>query len=149
GIRPNFWYNLATGHSFLRWIFKSIIEKPGIFFNLLAIIKEMKMIDPGVTNFVRNQMDTLKKRQKVYHSWVVFRKLQFNMSMLASAINEKGVRVTFLMGEYDKIIRLSAINNLSAKLVNREVKILKTGHGSLIKRTADFFGKERISPNKH
>jgi len=93
-------------------------------------------------------MDTLKKRQKVYHSWVVFRKLQFNMSFLARAINEKGIRVTFLMGEYDKIIRLSVINNFSAKLVNREIKILKTGHGSLIKRTADIFGTERISSNK-
>ena len=136
GIRTNFWYGLATYPHLLRKYFKRIIIRPGSFFKMMAVMNRLKFMDKGVLNFAASQMKTVRKRRKVYYTWVIFRRMNFNLKKITSIINEHEIAVQMYIGTYDKIITAARTSGFFKRLKNIELKLLTTGHNSILKKVA-------------
>ncbi|QSE99420.1 alpha/beta hydrolase [Fulvivirga lutea] len=143
GIQTQIWYNLATYPVAFQTYFKSMIVKPNRFFNILDLIKKMGLLDKGISKFAASQMNSIKKRRRVYYSWVVFKDLTFDLKKIAQLINENNIGFTMYLGAYDKIITKEGMKKLTSKLKTQETKVLDCGHNNLIDHTAAFLDQNR------
>lgn len=131
GIKTSFWYNLATYPIILRKVFKSMINHPGRFLSISKTLNRIGVVDKGVLRFAEHQMNTTEKRQRVYYSWVVFRKLRFGLKALASHINQHHIPVTIIVGKYDKVITPASMNDFVKQLDQPRVVVIEAGHNFL------------------
>ena len=138
GIKTNFWYNLATYPSMLRNYFKSLILKPKSYFYFLSLIERLHLMDKGILKLASSQMQTVKKRRRVYYTWVVLRHLFFDPKTLALLINKHGVDVTFYLGEYDKVITRNNLQSFLDQLDHYDLHELRSGHFTLIENAAKY-----------
>ncbi|MBK5278303.1 MAG: alpha/beta hydrolase [Bacteroidia bacterium] len=141
GIKINFWYSLATYPSSVRYIFKSMIDHPQRFKAVENIAAKIGLINKTMARFVESQMDTPEKRKRVYHAWVVFRHLKFDMVSIAKIINVNKIKTTVIVGRYDKIITARSMDKLLSKLDDFTLEILETGHNGVIQESIKVLGK--------
>lgn len=132
GIRPSFWYNLATWPLPMRLLFKSLIEHEKRFLKLTRIARILGLADKKVLRFAENQMDTPARRARVYNTWVVFRRLKFDMSHLVRMMEAHDTRVFVITGRYDRIIPPQRVEPVFKRLKNVTFHVLETGHNSLL-----------------
>lgn len=141
GIKTNFWYSLATYPTAFRHLFKSMIAHPQRFKAIEKFTLRIGLIDKGIVRFIESQMDTQEKRSRVYHAWVVFRHLKFDMEKIASIINSNKINTTVIVGKYDKIITTRNMDHLIKKLNDYRLEILETGHNGVIQESLKVLGK--------
>lgn len=134
GIKTSIWYNLATYPLIFQNYFKSMIVKPKRFFNLVSFFKKMHLVDKGILKFAASQMNSVKKRRRVYYSWVVFKHLTFDLSKIARLINKHNIRFDIFLGAYDKIITPTGMKKLLDKLDHYDLHMVESGHNDLIKK---------------
>jgi pimeloyl-ACP methyl ester carboxylesterase len=141
GIKTNFWYSLATYPTTSRKLFKSMINKPQRFKAIENFAVKIGLIDRGIVRFIESQMNNPERRSRVYLAWVVFRYLKFDMSAIANLINSNKIKVTVIVGKYDKIITTKNMHHLLRKLDNSTFEILETGHNGVIQESIKVLGK--------
>jgi pimeloyl-ACP methyl ester carboxylesterase len=142
GIKTSFWYNMATYPTLLRKFFKSMILHPQRFFSLTQTLHKLKLVDAGLLRFAEHQMNTEEKRKRVYYSWVVFRRLRFDLKKIAQALHEHDIDVTILVGKYDKVIRPEAMKKFLQHLKKHRFEILETGHNGVILASLNSLRKQ-------
>ena len=136
GIKTSFWYSLATYPIALRHVFKSMIGNHQRFLRIASAAKKLGLIDKGVLRFVETQMDSEEKRTRVYYSWVVFRKLKFDVEKIKDLISKNNITLRLLVGRYDKIIRAEDMKRLTSR-----IEILDAGHNDLVRKVMDYLPK--------
>lgn len=132
GIRTSFWYRLATYPAPLRRLFKSMITQPQRFFALAKALQTIGFLDKGLQRFAGSQMDTEEKRRRVYLSWVTFRRMKFNMQVLAAIINRHHIATTVVTGRFDKVIRSENMMKLTKHLQHHHSIVIEAGHNGLL-----------------
>ena len=132
GVTNSGWYSLATGSKTTRFLFKTLLSKKEYINTLLNVGMAMMLMPRLTVRFAKCQLRTAKQRQKVYLTWVTYRKLKANTKSLAESINKLKIPITFYIGEQDKVIRKKSIHSLVKKLDNQNVILLKAGHLNLI-----------------
>jgi pimeloyl-ACP methyl ester carboxylesterase len=140
GVKTSLWYSLATYPIALRSLFKSMILKPHRFGWVAKLANALGLVDKGIIRFAQAQMDTEEKRGRVYYSWVVFRLLKFDMAEIADLINSNKIRLTIIIGKFDKIITAKNMNGLTRLVNERELKILDSGHNGLVGQLGKIIG---------
>lgn len=138
GIKTSFWYSLATYPVAFRKLFKSMIHSPGRLARIIAALKWLALIDNGLLRFAEYQMNTPEKRERVYFSWVVFRRLKVDMKTIAGLINRYSIPFTLIIGKYDKVIKGKNMNRLLRRLKSYRLEILESGHNGLIRESAKY-----------
>jgi len=146
GIKTQFWYSLATYPGVLQRYFKSMVPRPAGFFALLRFMQRLGVVDRGLARFASTQMNTRKKRSRVYYSWTTFRLLQFSMPQVAAQIQLHGLQVHVFVGRYDKIITAQGMQRLLKHLPasSYHLEVLPTGHNNLIEHTAQWLGAHPV-----
>jgi pimeloyl-ACP methyl ester carboxylesterase len=139
GIKTNFWYSLATYPSFFRRIFRNMVANPTFYFNLVELLKRLKLVDKGVIRFSETQMQTREQRRRVFYSWTVFRKLSFDLNYLVALLNRYSVTLTVFLGRYDKIVEPHSILPFASRVTRNYIHILESGHTKLLVAVADWF----------
>lgn len=134
GIKISPWYTLATFTSGTRQLFQSMVLKPERFHWIANLAFRLGFIDKGILRFVESQMNTKEKREQVYFSWVVFRRLKFNLNHIASLINSNNIGVSIYVGKYDKVITAPSMERLLKHVARHKFEILETGHNGLISK---------------
>ena len=132
GIKTNTWYSLATYPTALRALFKTTIKNPLIFNATANFAFRTRLIDKGVLRFVKSQMNTEEKRNRVYLSWVVFRHLHFSMRHISRMIHEHRVKLVVITGRFDKIITAKNMGKLLRHVPHARLEMLDTGHNGVI-----------------
>lgn len=132
GIKTSFWYSLATYPVMFRKLFKSMIDHPVRFQALAKTLNGIGLLDNGIRRFAERQMDTKEKRDRVYHTWVVFRHFKFDLMELARIINQHKIPVSILVGRYDKVIRPESMERLTHLLDRHRLTLFDTGHNKLL-----------------
>ena len=144
GFRTNFWFRLATGSRLTRSLFKYITYKPRFFFMFSDMMVRMKLVHPGVSRFAQSQMNTVSKREKVYFTWIFFRKLRSHKNRILKILVDFNIPISVFLGSDDKVIRPGQFKFLTEALpVSCKVTILDTGHNNLIGETARYLEKSQ------
>ena len=141
GIKTNTLYNLATYPLFLRGTFKLMIYFPHPLFAIMKVLRLLNVMEKGLIKFARTEMNSKAKRKRVYHSWVVFRRLHFDMEIIADLINDHQIPTKMVLGKYDKIMILENMEMLLKKLEDYELITLESGHKSLLEEFASYLRK--------
>ena len=141
GITRNFWYSVATGSKPLRKLFKRMIGHEETFTRLTRVARLLRLVDKTVLRFAENQMDTASQRARVYNTWVVFRRLQFDMREISEMLNKSGIPVTVIMGKYDRIVPPHWIERPLNRLQNMNFCVVDSGHNDLITAAIPFLPK--------
>jgi pimeloyl-ACP methyl ester carboxylesterase len=135
GIKTSFWYSLATYPKFFRSLFKSMILRHGRFLWIANKLNESSLVDKGLIRFADYQMNTEAKRKRVYYSWVVFRHLSFNLKEIAGLINKNKIKLTMIVGKYDKVIRPENMHRLLKHVKDYRLEVLESGHTGLMRES--------------
>ena len=139
GIKDNFWYSFATGTSFMRVVFRSLIFGSN---RLNALIKLLRPFhDKNLLRFVESQLNTEEKRKRVYNSWVYFRHLNFNLKDLTLLLNSKNIPVIFILGKLDKVIPAKKVIEFARTLKNHRFQLLDAKHHELIDKGSNLLTK--------
>lgn len=139
GFRTNIWYNLGTGTRITRSLFKYFINHPEYFFRFSDSMASLGLVHPGVIRFAKSQMNTLEKREKVYYTWMFFRKLQISKEEITTLLTDHQIPVSIFLGKEDKIILEKHFRFLLGNdRIDSNTTILGAGHNDLIKETAKY-----------
>lgn len=105
GIKVNFWYWLATQTHWGNMLFKSVMRKPDIFFTVTKTLKNWRMINLGIYNYVHQYLKQKDKRIQLYTVWTTMRKLRPDIQKIKALIPRHNTRVTLFYGRHDRVIR--------------------------------------------
>ena len=141
GIKTSFWYSLATYPPVLRRFFRSMILRHDRFLALAGKLSEYNVADKGLLRFADYQMNSEAKRRRVYYSWVVFRKLTFDLRRIGHLINTHHIRLTLVVGKYDKVIRPENMQRLLRHVEDYRLEVLESGHTGLIQESLPLLRK--------
>lgn len=141
GVRPVFWYTLATWPWPMRALFKSMISHERRFARLTRMARVLGLADKKVLRFAENQMDTAAKRARVYSTWVVLRHLRFDMNEIVRLIEDHAVMVVVITGRYDRIIPPQRLRPYFKRLKNVTFHVLETGHNNLLQAAASILSR--------
>ncbi|GAB3821759.1 alpha/beta fold hydrolase [Pontibacter rugosus] len=145
GIKTSFWYNIATYPGWLQQLFKRTVLKPEPFFKLLQVLNKYNLIHKSMIRFAHFQMDSTEKRLRVYHSWIGFRDLNFDIRKIVALLNKYKVPVSMFLGEFDEIISPRRVAVFVDALDQGELVMLKTGHSHLLLEVAQLLHQKRVS----
>lgn len=145
GIKTSSWYNLSSYPTFIKKYVKTTIVKPHRFHRIINILKTVGAIDSGILKFANSQMDTIRKRKRVYYSWIVFKNLVADLSVVTRKINDQQIRVTLYLGAYDKIITPDGLSKFTGHLDNIVIKTLESGHNDLIEHSSADISQADLS----
>lgn len=132
GIKTNFWYNLATYPYGLRKIFRATITHPGLFFFLVKLLSKINFLEKGIARFAGSQMNSRKKRYKVYCTWIMMRKMTPDIKVVAEHVNQFQIALELYLGKHDRIIKKKNMNALLKRVRKYDITILEAGHNTLI-----------------
>jgi pimeloyl-ACP methyl ester carboxylesterase len=138
GIKTSFWYSLATYPLFFRAALRRIVLRPWFFNRLVQTMRVLKLVDKGILRFASSQMNTVKKRYRLYNTWVAYKQFNPNLRTLAVLLNNRQIPVLLYLGKYDKIITQSNLYFFIKQLAVIQVVTLPVGHNHLI----DYLAKE-------
>lgn len=141
GIKTSMWYWLATYPVALRNLFKGMIKKPNRFKTIATFAFRTGLIDRSILRFVELQMNTEEKRNRVYHAWVVFRHLTFDMGKIAGIVNKNDIRLVLILGKFDKVITAKNMNGLLRYVNHYQLEISDTGHHGVIEASIKILNK--------
>lgn len=136
GIKTNFWYDLATYPYWARRIFKYTVEHPAAFFRIVNVLGKIGALDKGVVKFAKFRMNERAKREKVYNTWLTYRKLRPQLQTLSRKINAEDIHLVLYLGQFDKIITYKRVKPLLNQLNQYEYFSLNKGHSGLISAVA-------------
>jgi pimeloyl-ACP methyl ester carboxylesterase len=139
GIKTSFWYSLATYPIIFRKIFRSMIDHPDRFSSLVKMLHGWGIVDKGLLKFAEFQMNSEEKRERVYFSWVVFRRLHFDLNKIADLINTYRIPLTIIVGQYDKVIKPKNMQPLLKKVHRYVFETPEVGHTGLIAESGVYF----------
>lgn len=140
-IQPNFWYQLATATLLGRALFRFVIFNPRSWIKVASIAEKTNLADPQVVRFASHQLSTEYKRKQVYLTWIVFRKLKFDMRTVSQLITSNQINFTVLIGSRDKLIAMDAVQKLEKHLKGFKAIILKCSHTGLINSSIEYIRK--------
>lgn len=136
GIKLNFWYKLATGFPPATRLFRYSVHNPGIFLNLLEWAGKLKLIHPSMGRFVLSQMRNNEKREKVYFTWMVFRRIKTRLNSITQIVGQYKLEVFIFAGENDNVIPLQPLRKFARKMETCRLVMLPVSHQQLIDSTA-------------
>ncbi len=137
GITKDPFYYGATRFSFTRNIFKKVLKNNNKFHGFAGLLSRVGIVHESVLKFAKMMVDTPKKQEQLYQSWVGFRTLNFDIKKLAQLINNQGINVKLFMGKYDKLLPIHNVYPLTKNLKNAELIILESTHGRLVEKTIE------------
>lgn len=142
GIKTSFWYSMATYPKIFRSIFKSMIFRHERFLWIAGKLNQSNLVDKGLIRFADYQMNSEAKRKRVYYSWVVFRRMSFDLKKVARLVNDNNIRLTMIVGKYDKVIRPENMSRLLKHVRNYKLEVLESGHTGLIHESLWFLTRD-------
>ena len=75
---------------------------------------------------------------KVYHSWVLFRKLYVPFNKLKKIINENSISLYILLGKYDRVVQVAKVKKKLDHINHLKVDVVDLGHTKLIEKYVEL-----------
>lgn len=143
GITNSFWYTVATQSSVGRRLFKYALDHLNQLNQFGYALVRIGLLNQSIMRLVDYSLNTSQQRERVYQSWISFRRIHPDLNTLSSLLNSHRVRVRFFTGALDRIVPGSYSVPLTNKLRRYELTIFNTGHHRLIELTAEHLVRSK------
>lgn len=138
GITEDPFYYGATRFKFTRGIFKKVLTHNHRLHGFANFLSRVGIVHESVLKFAKIMVDTPKKQEQLYRSWIGFRALRFDLKNLSQLINNQKINVKIYLGKYDKLLPPQQVYPLTRLLKNTELITLESTHGRLVDKTIEF-----------
>lgn len=138
GIKPNTWYQFATGSGPGRKTFRYVISNATGWIQVLSIARSLRIVPPALLRFAESQMNSKEKRWKVYHTWMLFRDFKFDLSGFSNTIKKNQIVLRVFVGEHDTVIPPSSVEKLRKYLPEFSPVLLACKHQRVISSSIDY-----------
>ena len=115
------------------------MANPGLFLKAVGFLRKAGLVNKSIEKFVRQMLRDDKMRQTIYHSWLSFRNLTFDIRKLNEIAENHKTRIFLITGEYDNLLKTNQMKKLSSLLPENQKIILKTGHTRLVEKAGAWF----------
>jgi pimeloyl-ACP methyl ester carboxylesterase len=132
GITLSFWYWLATNTAAGRWLYRLFVVRVRLLSRVGRPLVQLGFINRSLLRFAESTLATREQRLRVYRSWVMFRKINPTLNIVAEALNHNSVKIRVFLGAFDRVLPAHYIEPLTQKLHHFELTVLKTGHNHLV-----------------
>lgn len=133
------WYRLATRFVLTRRIFRWYILNTQRFKQLAHFLERLSLVNKSTIRFAQSTLATPQQQLRVYHAWLGFSPLKFDMKEVSQLLNQHQVSVKIFLGSFDALLPAHYMNPLLKQLHRFELVMLKTGHNKLVDKTAEWF----------
>ncbi|MFY8034275.1 MAG: alpha/beta hydrolase [Flexibacteraceae bacterium] len=132
-------YSFATSTKIGRSIFKYLVFKPKLLFNIIQIAHNLKLADLPLLKFVSNQMNSRPKRWLVYQSWIQFSQLKATTIALKQTTKNYTIPIFIALAKTDKIIEKNKLAPYLNKLNLTKFLVIECSHNQLLNRCHTLF----------
>jgi pimeloyl-ACP methyl ester carboxylesterase len=141
GITESPWYRLATRYALTQRVFKWYVLNTHRFRQLAQVLLRLRLLDKSTIRFAESTLATPAQRLRVYHSWLGFSSLTFDIPRLTQLLNQHGVSVRIFLGRFDALLPAHYMNPLTKRLNQFELVMLRTGHHKLVDKVAEWLSE--------
>lgn len=138
GVSEHPLYTLASRFWPTRMIFKKLLQYPELLFKTSDLLQRAGLISSSLNIFTQKVLDSPEKRQSVYHSWVSFRKLHFDILGIFRLTKQNKVTIHLFVGKFDKLLKPKHVRKLAQLLPEHQYHELKSGHTKLVAQTGAY-----------
>jgi pimeloyl-ACP methyl ester carboxylesterase len=138
GVSEHPLYTLASRFWPTRMIFKKLLKYPEVLFKMSNVLQKAGLISSSLNIFTQKVLDSPEKRQSVYHSWVSFRKLRFDVSYIFKLTKQNEVTIHLFVGKFDKLLKPKHVRKLAELLPEHQYHELKSGHTKLVAQAGSY-----------
>jgi pimeloyl-ACP methyl ester carboxylesterase len=125
-------YHFLTNTWLGVFTFKIFVRSPGFTFQLFNAAKKLRLIQKKVVDFYKAQVETFTKRKQLFDTWIAYRELLPDRSVLHENSKSGKLPVTCILGTFDVLIRPKKTRAaLSKTLPNAQIIELEIGHNLL------------------
>jgi len=139
GIKPHFWYAMATHPGLPQKIFRKVVYYPGTFRALATWAQTLRLAHPKLIRFAQRQLNSSEKQDLLYRSWINFKPLSFDIASLAALLNARQIPTRIFLGKYDLLLKEKDVKPLTRRLINCQLIFLESSHPHLLNRVAQYF----------
>lgn len=143
GIVQKNWYKLAVGTKVGQWLFRKLVENPVCIWKSLNWIKSYKLLPNKLIVFVRSQLASPANRMKVYHTWMVYRKLRLSQQTIATLIAHNTITTTIIAGNQDTMFPPNSYKKFARLVPNSRLVVLEAEHRHMIIKTLKHLTRKR------
>lgn len=104
GIRTHKVFNIATYPVWGRWVFKWVMKRPQFFFRVVNGLYKMRLLSKFLYDFTHNHMDTVAKRNRIFHTWISLKNFVPNVPVVQQQLIDHNIPVHLFFGERDEVI---------------------------------------------
>lgn len=137
GITNSFWYKLATqsviGRGLFRYTLNHLTQLNQFGYTLVRV----GLLNESIMRLVNYSLNTAQQRERVYQSWINFRRIHPHLSVISNLLNKHVTHVQIFTGAFDRIVPGTYMLPLTSKLRRYELTVFKTGHHRLIDLTVE------------
>jgi pimeloyl-ACP methyl ester carboxylesterase len=138
GVSEHPLYTLASRFAPTRYLFRWLMQNPNLLFKTASILQKAGIIHSSLYRFTMQVLNTPEKRSSIYHSWVAFRKLHFDIASLYKTAQSSHVDLYLFIGKYDKLLKAENVKVLSQLLPADKYILLQSGHAQLVEKAANY-----------
>ena len=145
GLKVNPLYRFSTVTPAGRFLFRGFIKNPAPVSKTALLLKNMKILDPKIYNFLYSQIRTKEMREKVYNVWITYQNINPDLDKIATLINKNPFRFLLIFGKHDRVIHPKYGERFIEKLNDKNVFVLlNTGHQLISEKVGEYLN-ERIN----
>lgn len=138
GVSEHPLYTLASRFAPTRYLFRWLMHNPNLLFKTAAILQKAGIIHSSLHRFTLQVLNTPEKRYSIYNSWVAFRRLHYDITLLYETARSSHVDLHLFIGKYDKLLKAKNVKELSKLLPADKSILLQSGHAKLVEKAADY-----------
>ena len=129
GIRVSPWYRFVTGTRTGQWVYRRLMLHPRRFMNYVSGLEKLRMVNPRTARFVKGSLGTHEMRKQVFLTWMSLRRLNPDIPLVQSLVNEGSLNLHLFFGRYDRIIPATIGLQFVKKLSNPgALHLVEAGH---------------------
>ncbi len=144
GLKVNPLYRFSTVTPAGRFLFRGFIKNPAPVSKTALLLKNMKILDPKIYNFMYSQIRTKELREKIYKVWITYQNINPDLDKIAALVNKNTFRFLLVFGKHDRVIHPKYGERFIEKLKDKNVfMLLNTGHQLISEKVGEIL-KEKI-----
>jgi pimeloyl-ACP methyl ester carboxylesterase len=130
------WYKMATSTKLSRWVLRQFMSKQTIIATLLKAAGSLGFINRQTLIFLKKSIDSVSKRQRIYHTWNALRLLVPDIREISELILDKNLEFHVILAEYDNLIDYKRVVKQTERMPGAIVTVLPCQHHQLLEKFA-------------
>ncbi|MEO6684976.1 MAG: alpha/beta fold hydrolase [Dyadobacter sp.] len=139
GVSEHPLYTLASRFWPTRKLFHWVLQNPDVLNKSANVFEKLGLIHSSLIRFTQYMLDDPKRQETIYHSWLAFRMLKFDIPAVYKKL--EGTKVYLFIGKYDKLLKVKDVKKLTVLLPEEQYFLIAAGHGNLVEKAAVIIHK--------